>query len=218
MQILMKQTVLLIIFLLSTITSSFAFEKKVFSRSEFIKNDDCIFLQNSIFGDFSIEREKDSYGIGKIENGDVIENHYYKEGEYYNCRAKSILPSGNSDGKAFFYINDDDLVGAICTVWIDKSGSFERILFDWNDESDLRKPICDYAEIELRADGTIKKYKVPIHIKEIDFKFLSYINADDIVIDVSNRFSNLEQIRFFYVNQDNKIIVNCADNVRVNKG
>ena len=158
MQILMKQTVLLIIFLLNTITSSFAFEKKVFSQSEFIKNDDCIFLQNSIFGDFSIEREKDSYGIGKIENDDVIENHYYKEGEYYNCRAKCLLSSRNGEDKAFLYINDDDLVGAICTVWIDKSGSFERILFDWNDESDLRKPICDYAEIELRADGTIKSF------------------------------------------------------------
>ena len=146
MQILMKQTVLLIIFLLNTITSSFAFEKKVFSQSEFIKNDDCIFLQNSIFGDFSIEREKDSYGIGKIENDDVIENHYYKEGEYYNCRAKCLLSSRNGEDKAFLYIN-----------------------------------------------------------------------ADDIVIDVSNRFSNLEQIRFFYVNQENKIIVNCADNVRVKK-
>lgn len=112
----MKQTVLLIIFLLSTITSSFAFEKKVFSKSEFIKNDDSIFLQNSIFGDFSIEREKDSYAIGKIENDDVIEKHYYKEGEYYNCRAKSVLPSGNDEDeslwyplenkKSLFYVND----------------------------------------------------------------------------------------------------------------
>lgn len=213
----MKRTIFLIIYLLITITFSFAFEKKVFSRSEFIKNDDIVFLQNNIFGDFSIERENDSFVFGKTENGDIIENQYYKDGEYYNCRAKSILPSDNGEDKAFFYINDDDLVGAICTIWIDKARSFERILFDWNDESDLRKPVYDYAEIALKADNTIKKYKVPIHINEIHFKFSSYIAVNDIVIDVSNCFSNLDQIKLFYVNQENNIIVNCAENIRVNK-
>ena len=212
-----NRTLYLVVFFFNIANCLFAFDIKVFNRNDFINNMDITFMQQLVYGDFSMETERNDFIVGKTENKTVIESHFYKEGEYYNCRAKTVLPPEERDDKAYIYINNGDFIGNICLILINQSGDFRKILFDWNDESDLRKKIEEYSEIKMIIDGNVKNYSVPAHIKEIRFEFSSYIKAEGLTIDISNEFPNLDQIKLMYASPENNIIINCPDSVKVNE-
>lgn len=207
----------LLIFFVSLlfINNFFALEKKVFSRAEFIENEFGTFIQENIYGNFSPERKE--YSVVDEDNGYWLSWHYFKTGDYYYCMAKSLCPINDDAENAILYINNENKVGTICDIWTDDIWKVKRITFGWNDDSDLIIPLNDYADITINVNGNIKKYKIPINIKELQFKQKLSDKTNDIVIDVPYCFRDLNKINFLYGNSKDKIIVNCNERIEINK-
>jgi len=190
----------------------FAYEIKTVDWDSFLRDEES-FIQSCVFGNFSLERYKNSFVSGKMENDCTFRSYYFKEDDFFICRIKECHRI--DDEKVTFYINDDKLYGTICEIWEDDSWNAKRISLSWNDKADLTMPADDFAEISISTNGNVKKCKLPTNIKELQFKKGIGYKTNKVVISVPNNFSSLKKINFLYINSQDEITVNCNESVEI---